>query len=182
MREALLNAVAHKDYTDPYPIQISVYANKIMMWNYGRLPENWTVEDLLDKHSSQPRNPDIATAFFRSGYVESWGRGMDKMKNLCLEAKIPLPQFSCKGNDFWAVFRKDIYNKDDLSKLGLNERQVKAVLFAKEKGKITNSDYQTLNNVSKATATRDLTELINKQIIFLQGSGKRDIHYTLNQK
>jgi len=182
LREALLNAVAHKDYTGSYPIQISVYADKIMMWNYGRLPENWTVEDLLDKHSSQPRNPDIATAFFRSGYVESWGRGMDKMKNLCLEAKIPLPQFSCKGNDFWAVFRKDIYNKDDLSKLGLNERQVKAVLFAKEKGKITNSDYQTLNKVSKATATRDLTELINKQIIFLQGSGKRDIHYVLNQK
>lgn len=182
LREALLNAVAHKDYTGPYSIQISVYADKIMMWNYGRLPENWTVEDLLDKHSSQPRNPDIATAFFRSGYVESWGRGMDKMKNLCLEAKIPLPQFSCKGNDFWAVFRKDIYNKEDLNKLGLNERQVKAVLFAKEKGKITNSDYQTLNNVSKATATRDLTELINKQIIFLQGSGKRDFHYVLNQK
>lgn len=182
LREALLNAVAHKDYTGPYPIQISVYADKIMIWNHGRLPENWTVEDLLNKHSSQPRNPDIATAFFRSGYVESWGRGMDKMKNLCLEAKIPVPQFSCKGNDFWTVFRKDIYNKDDLSKLGLNERQVKAVLFAKEKGKITNSDYQTLNKVSKATATRDLTELINKQIIFLQGSGKRDIHYTLNQK
>jgi len=182
LREALLNAVAHKDYTGPYPIQISVYADKIMIWNHGRLPENWTVEDLLNKHSSQPRNPDIATAFFRSGYVESWGRGMDKMKNLCFEAKIPVPQFSCKGNDFWTVFRKDIYNKEDLSKLGLNERQVKAVLFAKEKGKITNSDYQTLNKVSKATATRDLTELINKQIIFLKGSGKRDIHYALNQK
>lgn len=182
LREAVLNAVAHKDYTGPYPIQISVYPDKIMIWNYGRLPENWTVEDLLDKHSSQPRNPDIATAFFRSGYVESWGRGMDKMKNLCIEAKIPVPQFSCKGNDFWTVFRKDIYNKDDLNKLGLNERQVKAVLFAKEKGKITNSDYQTLNKVSKATATRDLTDLINKQIIFLQGSGKRDIHYALNQK
>lgn len=182
LREALLNAVAHKDYTGPYPIQISVYVDKIMIWNHGRLPENWTVEDLLNKHSSQPRNPDIATAFFRSGYIESWGRGMDKMKNLCIEAKIPVPQFSCKGNDFWTVFRKDIYNKDDLNKLGLNERQVKAVLFAKEKGKITNSDYQTLNKVSKATATRDLTELINKQIVFLKGSGKRDIHYTLNQK
>ncbi|MDR0940763.1 MAG: ATP-dependent DNA helicase [Bacteroidales bacterium] len=101
LREALLNAVAHKDYTGSYPIQISVYADKIMIWNYGRLPENWTVEDLLDKHSSQPRNPDIATAFFRSGYVESWGRGMDKMKNLCIEAKIPVPKISCKGNDFW---------------------------------------------------------------------------------
>ncbi|MDR2466200.1 MAG: putative DNA binding domain-containing protein [Prevotellaceae bacterium] len=111
LREALLNAVAHKDYSGPYPIQISVYADKIMIWNYGRLPENWTVEDLLDKHSSQPRNPDIATAFFRSGYVESWGRGMDKMRNLCVEAKIPAPRFSCKGNDFWAIFSNGIHGK-----------------------------------------------------------------------
>lgn len=161
LREALLNAVAHKDYTGPYPIQISVYDNKIMIWNYGKLPENWTVEDLLDKHSSQPRNPDIATTFFRSGYVESWGRGMDKMRNLCLEAKIPLPQLSCKGNDFWTVFRKDIYNKEDLSKLGLNERQVKAVLYVKEHGKITNGEYQKINDCSRNTASTELKEIEN---------------------
>ena len=115
LREALLNAVSHKDYTGPYPIQISVYPDKIMIWNYGKLPKNWTVEDLLNKHSSQPQNPDIATAFFRSGYVESWGRGMDKMRILCQEAKIPTPQISCSGNDFWTVFRRDKYNEEDLS-------------------------------------------------------------------
>jgi len=53
------------------------------------------------------------------------------------------------------------------------------VLHAKENGKITNSDYQTLNNVSKPTATRDLSELVRKKIIIMQGSGKRDTHYTL---
>ena len=161
LREALLNAVAHKDYTGPFPIQISVYPNKIMIWNYGQLPESWTIEDLLNKHSSQPRNPDIATAFFRSGYVESWGRGMDKMRNLCLEAKIPLPQLSCKGNDFWTVFRKDIYNKEDLSKLGMNERQVKAVLYVKEHGKITNGEYQKINDCSRNTASTELKEIEN---------------------
>jgi ATP-dependent DNA helicase RecG len=172
LREALLNAVSHKDYTGPYPIQISVYADKIMIWNYGRLPENWTVEDLLSKHSSQPRNPDIATAFFRSGYVESWGRGIDKMKNLCLEAKIPVPQFSCKGNDFWTVFRKDIYNKEDLNKLGLNERQIKAVLYVYNNGKITNKEYQELNNTIDRTALRDIEELMNKDIFKREGDGK----------
>ncbi|GHV65982.1 hypothetical protein FACS1894199_08260 [Bacteroidia bacterium] len=179
LREALLNAVSHKDYTGPYPIQISVYADKIMMWNYGRLPENWTVEDLLDKHSSQPRNPDIATAFFRSGYVESWGRGMDKMKNLCLEANIPVPQFSCKGNDFWTIFRKDIYNKEDLSKLGLNERQIKAVLYVKEKGKITNSEYQVINNVTEQTALRDIKALI-ENAIFIKAGTNKDAKYEIN--
>ena len=161
LREALLNAVAHKDYTGPYPIQISVYDNKIMIWNYGKLPENWTVEDLLDKHSSQPRNPDVATTFFRSGYVESWGRGMDKMRNLCLEAKIPLPQLSCKGNDFWTVFRKDINNKEDVSNLGLSDRQIKAVLYVKEHGKITNGEYQRINDCSRNTASTELKEIEN---------------------
>jgi ATP-dependent DNA helicase RecG len=179
LREALLNAVAHKDYTGPYPIQISVYLNKILIWNYGRLPENWTIEDLLDKHSSQPRNPDIATAFFRSGYVESWGRGMEIMKNLCLDAKIPVPQFSCKGNDFWTVFRKDIYNKEDLSKLGLNDRQVKAVLFVKEHSKITNKEYQEVNGIGKSVTIDELRSLVDKQILVRIGKIGRGIYYEL---
>ena len=172
LREALLNAVSHKDYTGPYPIQISVYSNKIMIWNYGRLPENWTVEDLLNKHSSQPRNPDIATAFFRSGFVEAWGKGMDNMKNSCLEAKIPVPQFSCKGNDFWTIFRKDIYNKEDLSKLGLNERQVDALVYFKSKGEITSSEYAEKYNISDRTARRDLSELAEKKLLENEGDTK----------
>lgn len=156
-----MQQVDDNDYTGLYPIQIRVYDNKIMIWNYGKLPENWTVEDLLDKHSSQPRNPDIATTFFRSAYVESWGRGMDKMRNLCLEAKIALPQLSCKGNDFWTVFRKDIYNKEDLSGLGLSDRQIKAVLYVKEHGKITNGEYQKINDCSRNTASTELKEIEN---------------------
>lgn len=73
IREAVLNAIAHKDYTGATPIQISVYKDKIMIWNYGELPENWTIDTLQKKHSSVPHNPDISNAFFRIGYVESWG-------------------------------------------------------------------------------------------------------------
>ncbi len=68
LREALLNAISHKDYSSGVPIQISVYKDKIMLWNDGQLPDNWTVENLLKKHPSKPYNPDIANAFFRSGY------------------------------------------------------------------------------------------------------------------
>jgi ATP-dependent DNA helicase RecG len=63
LREAIHNAVAHKDYSGAIPIQISVYKDKIMIWNYGQLPEGWTTDDLLQKHSSQPYNPDIANTF-----------------------------------------------------------------------------------------------------------------------
>ena len=69
VREALLNAIAHKDYSGGIPIQISVYSDKIIIWNEGQLPENWTVKNLLEKHASRPYNPDIANALFRSGYI-----------------------------------------------------------------------------------------------------------------
>ncbi len=162
IREALLNAVAHKDYSGGVPIQISVYKDKLMIWNEGQLPENWTIETLLDKHSSKPYNPDIANALFRSGYIESWGRGISKMTEQCFSSGLPAPIFFSKSSGFWVEFRKDSYNFDHLKESGLNDRQIKAVLFVKDNGKINNSGYQSLNNVSKATATRDLTELVEK--------------------
>ena len=160
-----MNAVAHKDYAGCTPIQIRVYADKIKIWNEGQLPENWTVENLLQEHFSHPYNPDIANTFFRSGYVESWGRGIEKMTEQCTIAKLPPPIITNKGSDFLITFRKDIYNKEDLSSLGLNERQIKAVLYVKEKGKITNGEYQTINDCSRNTAFRDLVDLVEKELL-----------------
>jgi len=179
LREAIHKAVAHKNYSGAYPIQISIYPDKIMIWNYGQLPEGWTIADLLEKHSSQPYNPDIANAFFRIGYIESWGRGIDKMKEKCLEANLPAPILSVKGNDFWITFRKDIYNKEDLSKLGLNERQIKAILYVIEKGRITNKEYQEINNVSKRTAAYELVELTKKHKLFKQLGASVGTYYEM---
>lgn len=91
LREALLNAVAHKDYATGIPIQISVYDDKILFWNNGRLPDDWTVERLLAKHPSQPFNPDIANAFFRAGMIEAWGRGIEQMQADCEAQSAPRP-------------------------------------------------------------------------------------------
>jgi len=162
IREALLNAISHKDYSSGFPIQISVYKDKLMIWNSGQLPENWTIKNLMEKHPSQPYNPDIANALFRSGYIESWGRGTIKIIEKCIEAGLPTPIYSYEGSDFWVEFKKDIYHKEYLQSLNLNDRQVKAILYTKENKKLTNSEYQKINNVSKATATRDLTMLVTK--------------------
>ncbi len=180
IREALLNAVAHKDYAYGYPIQISVYANKLMIWNEGRLPENWTVEKLFRKHSSKPRNPDIANAFFRMGYIESWGRGTIKIIEQCERHGLPMPEFKNEGNDFWVTFNKDIFNEEYLENLKLNERQIKAVLYVKEKGKISNKEYQILNNVLYKTAYRDLEKLLEEKIIVKKGK-KKGTYYVLNK-
>ena len=179
IREALLNAIAHKDYSGGVPIQISVYSDKIIIWNEGQLPENWTVKNLLEKHASRPYNPDIANALFRSGYIESWGRGTIKIIRECKQAGIPEPVFSYDSSDISVEFRKDIYNEKYLQSLNLNDRQVKAVLFTKDKGKITNSEYQTLNDCSRNTASNDLTELVNKDLIKPSGQKGAGAFYTL---
>ena len=162
VREAVLNAIAHKDYSGATPIQISVYNNKIMIWNYGELPVNWTIDTLQKKHSSVPHNPDISNAFFRIGYIEAWGRGIRKMNEQCAIAGLPPPQYYYESSGFWVVFRKNLFNEEDLQNKGLNPRQIKAVLYVKEKGKITNKEYQEINQVSKRTASSDLSDLVNK--------------------
>lgn len=105
LREAVLNAVVHKDYASGATIQISVYDDKLMIWNPGQLPPDWKAEDLLEKHESKPFNPDVAHAFFRAGLVEAWGRGIDLILADCRRAGVPAPELRFKRAGFWAVFR-----------------------------------------------------------------------------
>lgn len=178
IREALLNAIAHKDYSGGVPIQISIYKDKLMIWNEGHLPDDWTIQTLLDKHSSKPFNPDIANALFRSGYVESWGRGISKMTEQCINFGLPAPLFFFKSSGFWVEFRKDIYNEEHLQSLNLNERQVKAILYLKKNGRLTNKEYQEINNITDRTALRDLEKLIELNIIKRIGK-KKGTYYKL---
>jgi ATP-dependent DNA helicase RecG len=104
LREAVLNAVVHKDYTTGTPIQISVYPDKLMIWNPGELPFDWTVEKLLGKHASIPFNPNIANVFFRAGMIEAWGRGIEQIIEACKDAGAPEPEVKYEQTGLWLVF------------------------------------------------------------------------------
>jgi ATP-dependent DNA helicase RecG len=104
LREAVLNAIIHKDYATGTPIQISVYADKLMIWNPGQLPPAWTVEKLKGKHSSQPFNPEIANVFFRAGEIEAWGRGIELIFAACREAGFPEPVIEYETSGLWVNF------------------------------------------------------------------------------
>ena len=104
LREAVLNAIVHKDYAGAIPIQISVYPEKLMIWNPGQLPPHWTVERLMGKHSSQPFNPDMANVFFRAGMIEAWGRGIERMLEACRSAEVPKPSLHCEQSGLWVEF------------------------------------------------------------------------------
>jgi ATP-dependent DNA helicase RecG len=105
LREAVYNAILHKDYATGIPIQISVYDDKLMIWNPGVLPEHWSLETLLGKYSSKPFNPDLANAFFRAGRIEAWGRGIEKIQESCRAQGLPTPELRVEGENFWTTFR-----------------------------------------------------------------------------
>lgn len=159
IREMLLNALVHRNYLGA-PIQIRVYDEKISIWNEGTLPDGLTLAALRRSHSSRPRNPIIADVCFKGGYIDAWGRGTIKIIETCKQADLPEPEMTELDGGFSITLFKDNISLEKLNKLGLNDRQIKAVLIVKEKEKITNSEYQELFDVSKATATRDLTELV----------------------
>lgn len=169
VREALYNAIAHKDYSSGIPIQISVYPNKMVFWNEGQLPENWTVEKLTQKHPSKPHNPDIANTFFRIGYIESWGRGTIKMINACKAHKIAPPIFSNIPPDFQVELIK--YTDNGLKDSVLKKELRKIILYIQEHGSISNSEVQSICNVSKASATRYLGELEDKWLNKIGSTG-----------
>ncbi len=104
LREALLNALIHRDYAVGAPIQIRVYADRLRIWNPGQLPENWTVQKLLGAHSSRPFNPDVAHTFFRAGEIEAWGRGVQRIFDACHEAGTPAPVIDYTPGDITLEF------------------------------------------------------------------------------
>lgn len=181
LREAILNAIVHKDYTDT-TIQLSVYDNKLMLWNPGKLPVDIPLEILTKKHPSRPRNKHIAEAFFRAGYIESWGRGIEKILAAFRETGLPEPVFEELWDGVMVTFLKDIYTEEYLRKFDINKRQVKAILYLNEHGELTNAIYQTINEISKPVATRDLTDLLDRGLISKIGSTGKGTKYILAQK
>lgn len=171
IREMLLNALVHRNYMGA-PIQIRVYDDKISIWNEGSLPEGLTLAALKRSHSSRPRNPIIADVSFKGGYIDAWGRGTIKIIETCKQADLPEPEMKEQDGGFIITLFKDNLTEDRLTKLGLNDRQVKAVNFVKEKGKITNKEYQDLNETSDRTALRDLENLTELGVFIKEGEKK----------
>ena len=104
LREAVLNAVAHRDYSNPAPIQIRVYDDRISLWNPGELPPDWTLDTLTGQHASTPHNPAIANAFFRAGMVEAWGRGIGDIVRACRSAGTVEPHWQLEPGGLWLEF------------------------------------------------------------------------------
>ena len=181
MREALLNAIVHKDYSNGIPIQIKVYDDKIIFWNQGELPENWTVETLKHAHPSIPFNPDIASTFFRAGLIESWGRGIEKITHECLKHGLSAPEIQYDASfmlamDASALLKKfkanDGINDGISDGINVGETSEKIITQIIANKHITVPELAKRLKVSSSTVERHLKGLKDEGKIRRAGSRK----------
>jgi len=122
MREAVINAIIHRDYASPTTIQIRVYDDRIAIWNAAHLALEWATEQLAEELSSRPHNPRVAYAFFRAGMIEAWGRGIRRIVDVCREADNPTPTWRLEsgGNGLWVRFPfSEAYQAADAAARGI---------------------------------------------------------------
>ena len=176
LREALINALIHRDYTVPADVQIKIHEDRLEIWNAGELPPPLKPEDLRGPHRSVLRNPLLAQAFYFAGLIERWGTGTTRIIELCRRQGLPEPEFQNQQGGFLVIFAKDPYTPERLRALGLNERQIQAVLYVKEHGRITNREFRTLMGISDEGARLDLKRPVELGPLEARSKG-RSVHY-----
>lgn len=191
-REILLNSINHKQYEENNPIQISIYDDKMYVWNDGKFPDEIAKQDLFKKHYSKPYNPLIAQTFFKAGFIESWGRGFEKIRKECEEYGSPLPEVEIKnsgvmvkcvpskvymdllnemkGKNVQLNVHKNVQIKDyeNLTKI-----EIKILDTILEDSQITQSNIAERINTTPKTVQRGIATLKEKGIIERIGSNKK---------
>lgn len=180
IQEAIVNAVAHRNYNSTSGVQVMVFADRVEVWNSGSLPSGLTVDDLRKPHTSFPANPYLANALYLADYAQRAGSGTIEMIEQCKAQHVPEPEFVLLRNkEFRSILPRDYMTEQVLNKLGLNERQIGAVKFIKNEGKITNKEYQENFGLKKRQASDDFKELENKGVIKKIGTTGRGTYYVL---
>ena len=179
VREALTNALVHRNYRLYGSVEVRLYADRLEIWNPGQLPSGITIEELFRLHSSYPVNFRLVEFCDKCGIIESLGSGVRRMVNSCRKANVPNPVFEQAGPSFRVTFWFDQWTPQKMDALSLNGRQRKAVQFLKENPRMAVSDYIDLIDCARRTAQRDLEDLVAKGVFIAKGSTK-SVLYTLN--
>ena len=181
VREAIVNAVAHRDYTSAGAVQVSVFSDRVEVRNPGELPRDWTIERLLEPHGSVARNARICEALFLTRYIEKYGTGTLMIVRECREHGLAEPGFAQSSGEFVTTLWREWFSPELLGRMGLSARQQAAVMAARREGGITNARYQEVAKVARTSAKRDLDDLVRRGLLIRAGSG-RGARYELRQK
>lgn len=179
VREALVNAIAHRDYRIAgRRVEIRMYSDRLEIISPGGLPGYITVDNIVEEHFS--RNPRLVAGLFQWGYIEELGLGIDRMIEDMLQRGHPAPEFRATPYSFTVTLRKARERRPlPAWEHSMNERQLHALAHVREFGRITNRDYRDLcPSVSPETLRLDLADLVEKNLLLKIGD-KRGTYYIL---
>jgi hypothetical protein len=176
--EAIVNAIAHRNYHSNASVEVRLFSDRLEIWNPGRLPSGLTIDSLREDHPSVPNNPLLAESLYLARYIEKVGSGTQAMIGLCRESGLPEPEFEERHGSFIVTLWRHWLTDQVLGKYNLNERQIRAIAYLKSNERITNADYQKLSGANRKTAARDLDVMVERGIVDRLGE-KRGIHYVL---
>jgi len=159
-------------------IEVRIYDDKLIIRSPGFLPYGITLEELYKPHSSTLRNKGLAEVLYDTELIERWGSGIEKIQQHCLDADLLEPTFE-EYQGFQVVFRKSVDYEEYLRSLNLNERQLKSVIYVKEKGQVMNKEYREICNTSARTSSRDLADMVSKGLFEQKGTIGKGTEYTL---
>lgn len=173
LRELIYNALVHRDYLG-MDTTMKIYNDRIWLWNEGEMPKGYNTETMLKPHRSKPRNKLIATVFFRAGFIESWGRGWDKVCEELKRAKVQLPTIESYDEGTLVTIKRPVkqgVETTDRFQL-LTPRQQKILLLIQDNPKITAIQLANAIPCSERTVKNALSDLQVKNIIKRSGSDK----------
>lgn len=172
IREAIVNALAHRDYANPSGgVTIKVFPSRLEIWNSGQLPDGWQTKRLTAGHPSIPNNPDIAHFLYVRGFMERIGRGTLKILEACREARLPEPKWDTEDG-VTLTFRTRV--SMDAIEGELNHRQRDLLEHLDRGESIALGEYhrEIAADVGERQARRDLAELEELGLLAREGSGR----------
>ena len=184
VREALVNAVCHRDYRlTGRRVEIRQFDDRLEIFSPGGLPAYITLDNIVEEHFS--RNPRIVNGLFEWGYIEELGLGVDRMIEEMVRNGHPMPEFRATSYSFTVILRRGAETPSPrLQPIPewqgrVNERQVRALQYVQQNSRITNREYHELcPNVSPETLRLDLADMVDKGLVMKIGD-KKGTYYIL---
>ena len=196
IREAVYNAIAHNCYMFGTPIQIRIEDEAIIISNRCILPENWTVETLMEPHESIPYNENIANAFYYAGYIETWGRGIQKICNACTDLGAATPRYELLGTGLrvhFAALKSALFEEtQEQGENGLGENygetspktspktSQKILMLIRENNTISTREMAKLIGINRRNIMRNISELQKQGVLRRIGSIQNG-HWEINE-
>ena len=181
LREMICNSIVHKDYRGTF-IQMRVWDDHIDLWNSGVFPPEITSENLMTTHESHPRNELIAKVFYLAGFIESWGRGYEKIKSAFAKENLQIPTFEQVRGGVLATIQRERFvelrnqnvgdNVGDVSEMELTERQKNILSLIKDNPYISATQMSVMLSVIKRTIERELAVMKKNGIIYREGNAR----------